>query len=98
MGAFAVPLLTTVAGTLLSSALQKKDKGDAPSAPPAPKAAEQAAAAPPTPAAAQTPSPAAFSAANVTSALAGPSSTNLSGVGGIDPSLLRLGRNTLLGA
>ncbi len=47
----------------------------------------------------KTPTAGAFSTANSNAAVkGGPMSTNLTGPQGIDPSLLNLGRNTLLGA
>lgn len=51
----------------------------------------------PVPQVASTPSAGAFATGNKSAAAGGPSSTELSGVGGIDPSVLKLGRNTLLG-
>lgn len=71
----------------------------------APKQPEAQAAAPapaplPEPPKPQAPkSPNMFAAANAASAASsGPSSTQLTPAGGIDPALLTLGRNTLLGA
>ena len=81
-----IPLLTSVAGAVVSSALAPKPQK--PADPPAPVAPPQASTAP----VAQT-----YEAANANQAVAGgASSTLLTGTGGVTDTAL--GKNTLLGA
>lgn len=89
------PVVGALAGTVFQAFMGGGKKSEA-AAPPAPTAATPVPA--PASAAAQAPSIGAFGAANATAAGFGPSSTQLSGVGGVDPTLLKLGKNTLLGS
>ncbi len=87
--AFWMPIAASVAGSLISGAIAKKpDSGAAPTP----------AAAPAAPQVSKSPTSGAFSAANAAATRSGPGSTSLTGATGIDPTMLNLGRNTLLGA
>jgi len=88
----AISAAATVYGTIQSAKAAKKAAGSG-----APQIQQSAA-----PQASRAPDVAAYSAKNARAAIMGPSagaaSTLLTGAGGIDPTSLNLGKNTLLGS
>lgn len=92
LGAVAAPLIGSLIGSVFTSLVggNKQQQAAAP--------AQQAPAPASAPAPAQSPSIGAFKDANVSASSGGINGTSLSGVGGIDPSILKLGKNTLLGS
>lgn len=87
-----IPILASVAGSLVSGMMNKK--GDS-----AQTAAPEVQAATPAPQASKAPDVAAFANTNAANAASqGPGSTLLTGLGGVPNSSLNLGKNQLLGA
>lgn len=88
-----IPLVTAVAGSVVSSFLAPKPKDQAAQAAPTAPAEVKAA-----PQASQAPDVAQLTKTNATAAsVQGPSSTLLTGIGGVPNSSLNLGKNTALG-